>query len=245
MAEGRRSCRPRGCRLTPGVALAALAALAPTAAGAQAYQCAPPQRIEAWPASGPDGPPVRSAIAGYTLAVSWAPEFCRQDRLSFECSGANGRFGFVVHGLWPEAASGASPQWCAARPRPSTDLIRRNLCMAPVASLAEHEWAKHGTCMAPTPEAYYGREATLWQALRWPDGDRLSRQQPLTVGRLRAAIALANPAFKPEWIGVLTGQGGWMRELRLCYSRRFKPAACPRARLGPSDATPLKIWRGL
>ena len=227
------------------MALALWAALAPVAAGAQAYQCTPPQRMDAWQAPNRDGPPVRSAIAGYTLAISWAPEFCRTDRQSLECSGRDGRFGFVVHGLRPEGAHGPSPQWCGARPRPDPDLIRRNVCMAPVPALAEHEWAKHGTCMAPSPEAYYAREAALWHALKWPDADRLSRQQPLTVGRLRDAISLANPAFRPEWIGVLLGQGGWLRELRLCYSRTVKPAACPGSRLGPPNATPLRIWRGL
>jgi len=222
-----------------------LAGLMPAAASAQAYQCTPPDRLGAWPAPVRDGPAVLGSIGRYTLAISWAPEFCRTDRQSFECRPQSGRFGFVVHGLWPESASGSSPQWCAARPRPSPDLIRRNLCMAPVPSLAEHEWAKHGTCMAATPESYFAQEAALWRTLRWPDTDRLARQQPLTVGRLRAAVALANPAFKAGWIGVFLGQGGWLRELRLCYSRRLKPIPCRGAQLGPAEDAPVKIWRGL
>jgi ribonuclease T2 len=38
---------------------------------------------------------------------------------------------------------------------------------------------------------------------------------------------------------------GWLREVRLCYSRRFLPKRCDRTKFGPADNTPLKIWRGL
>jgi len=40
-------------------------------------------------------------------------------------------------------------------------------------------------------------------------------------------------------------RGGWLQELRLCYGRDFRPAACPRGKSGASDGEPLKIWRGL
>jgi ribonuclease T2 len=229
------------------LAIALFVSALPAAALAQAYQCSPPARLGTWPPPKPDGPPRRTPIGRYTLAVSWAPEYCRNDRdpATIECGGRSGRFGFVLHGLWPESASGRSPQWCSVTPRPTPELLRRNVCMSPVPSLAEHEWARHGSCMAKTPQAYFATEAGLWRALRWPDADRLSRQPGLTVKDLREAISLANPAWRPEQIGLLLSAGGWLRELRLCYSRRFKPIGCARAQLGPVDATPLKIWRGL
>lgn len=230
-----------------GAAAAAGLALLPNVALAQAYQCSPPARIGALPRPEPDGPVRRSPIGRYTLAVSWSPEYCRNDRdpASVQCSGRNGRFGFVLHGLWPESNSGPPPQWCSVTPRPSTRTLRRNLCMTPVPSLLEHEWAKHGSCMARTPTAYFETAARLWRSLRWPDADRLSRQQSLTVGDLRREVALANPAFEPEQIGVLVNERGWLRELRLCYSRRMRPITCPAPIYGPADSTPLKIWRGL
>lgn len=230
----------------PSVLLALFCAL-PVPALAQAYQCTPPARIGALPPPEPDGPARRSPIARYTLAISWAPEFCRTDREpnSIECSGRNGRFGFVLHGLWPESASGPSPQWCSVRPRPSPQLIRRNLCMTPAPALLEHEWAKHGSCMARTPEAYFGAAASLWRTLRWPDADRLSRREALTVGDLRRELALANPQWPEAGIGVVLSRTGWLREVRLCYSRRFQSIPCGRSQLGPPAATRLKIWRGL
>lgn len=228
-------------------ALLAAAACCSTAAHAQAYRCPPPARIGALPLPKPDGPTRRTPISRYTLAVSWAPEFCRNNRdpASIECSGRNGRFGFILHGLWPEAARSPSPQWCAVQPRPSPALIRRHLCMTPAPALLEHEWAKHGSCMARTPQAYFSTAASLWQPLRWPDADRLSRKEGLTVGDLRREIALANPQWPAHGIGVTLSRNGWLRELRLCYSRRMRPMACIQPQLGPRDSTPLKIWRGL
>ena len=217
----------------------------PAPALAQAYQCRPPARIEPLRPISPDGPARRTAVARYTLAASWSPEFCRNDRTSMQCSGRNGRFGFVLHGLWPEARVGPAPQWCATAPRPSPELIRRNLCMTPVPWLLAHEWAKHGSCMTRTPEAYFRTAAILWRSLRWPDADRLSRKEGLTVGDLREAFVLANPEWKREQIGVELSRAGWLRELRLCYGRGFMPENCPRRSLGPADSTPLKIWRGL
>ena len=224
-----------------------LAALAPATAFAQAYQCAPPLRIGPLAPIMPNGPARRVAIAGYTLAVSWSPEYCRrpQDKISMQCSGANGRFGFVLHGLWPEAAAGPPPQWCALTPRPSPDLIRRNLCMTPVPWLLAHEWAKHGSCMTRTPEAYFATGAALWRSLRWPDADRLSRQDGLTAGDLRRAFVARNPDWKIEQVGLLVNERGWLREVHLCYDRRFMPAACDRRSFGPSESASLRIWRGL
>jgi ribonuclease T2 len=224
----------------------ALALLAhPVAANAQAYQCSVPQRLDPPREVRQDGPSRRVAIAGYTLAVSWSPEFCHNDKVSMQCSGRNGRFGFVLHGLWPEARSGPPPQWCSLTPRPSPALIRQNLCMTPVPWLLEHEWAKHGSCITRTPEAYFRTSSILWRSLRWPDADQLSRQQGLTVGDLRRAFAASNPDWRERRVGVELSRNGFLRELRLCYDRRFMPADCGRRSFGPPDSAALKIWRGL
>ena len=239
--------------MTRGRALvgAGLALAVATPALGQAYQCTPPARIAPLPPVRPDGPVRRAPIAGYTLAVSWSPEFCRGDRdpASLQCSGRAGRFGFVLHGLWPEAANGPPPQWCALLPRPQPETIRSGLCATPVPDLIEHEWAMHGSCMAQSPEAYWGISRQLWARFRWPDADALSRRASLTVGDLRDAILLANPAANPviprAAIGVVLGRNGWLRELRICHNRAYRPEPCDRRRFGPPDGAPLKIWRGL
>ena len=227
--------------------LFAALALLPAPALAQAYQCALPQRLAPLPPVRADGPTRRAPVAGYTLAVSWSPEFCRSDRnpASIQCSGRNGRFGFVLHGLWPEAASGPPPQWCAMLPRPQPETVRQGLCATPAPWLIEHEWAKHGSCMATTPEAYWGIARRVFARWRWPDADRLSFRKDLSVGDLREAVMLANPGVKREAIGVVLSNSGWLREMRICHDRQYRPGACRRAAWGPGDSKPLKIWRGL
>ena len=228
--------------------LALLACPAP--ALAQAYQCAAPAVVEAPPPVRPDGPASRVAITGYTLAVSWSPEFCRggkaaRDPGNYQCNGQIGRFGFVLHGLWPDGANGTYPQWCAVTPRPTQTDYRANLCMTPVPWLIEHEWAKHGSCMAKTPEGYFKVARILWQSLRLPDADRLSRQPGMTAGHLRREFARLNPGFPLSAIGLVVSNGGWLREMHLCYGKDFKPRACSRRAFGPKNDLPLKIWRGL
>ena len=224
-------------------------ALLPSPALAQAYQCRVPDNVSLPPAVQPDGPSYRAPVTGYTLAVSWSPEFCRgkaaRDPDNYQCNGKVGRFGFVLHGLWPESGSGKSPQWCAVSPRPTQRDFAQNLCMTPAPWLIEHEWAKHGSCMAITPAAYLKVSSILWQSLHFPDADRLLRQPGLTAGDLRKAFAAANPGIPARAIGLNLGNGGWLREVHLCYSAKFLPVGCDRRGFGPKDDVPLKIWRGL
>lgn len=216
-------------------------------AHAQAYQCRMPQTVSI-PAIKPDGPQRITPVTGYTLALSWSPEFCkgREDSRSDaqQCSGRNGRFGLVVHGLWPEGRGGW-PQWCERADGLGPTEARRNLCMMPSAELLAREWAKHGSCMARSPETYFKVTRILWGALRIPDYDRLSRQTGLTARDIRHALANANPGIAPEGIGVELNERGWLEELRICYGKDFRPRACNAHRLGAKDGAPAKIWRGL
>jgi ribonuclease T2 len=234
--------------MKPARTLLWLAALgAPAGAWAQAYQCHAPINLGPVPTIKPDGPTRRVPIGGYTLALSWSPEFCRgsHDPASIQCSGKDGRFGFVLHGLWPESRSGPPPQWCAMTPLPSPADYRANLCMTPAPYLIAHEWLKHGTCMARQPAAYFAQASRLWRQTALPDADRLSRRPGLTAGDLRDAFIEANPSWKREQIGLLTGSGGWLREVHVCLNRRFLPASCSSQSFGPANTAPLKIWRGI
>jgi ribonuclease T2 len=221
----------------------------PAIAQALAYQCRLPPPPLSVPTVTRDGLTRQRPVTGYTLALSWSPEYCRNRQTSaadrWQCSGRSGRFGFVVHGLRPEGRGGDWPQWCPAR-RPLTGVeVARNMCMTPSARLLAEEWAKHGACMSYRPESYFRITRILWRSLRWPDFDRLSRDEALTVGDVRRALTDANPAWKPENVGVGVNERGWLTELRLCYARTFMPARCDARRLGASDAAPVKIWRGL
>ncbi len=221
----------------------------PTIAQAQALQCSAPARIERPRPDGPSASQPRRVlpIGGYTLALTWSPRYCREHRgepgARFQCGGGN-RFGFTLHGLWPDGLGKDWPQYCRAAallPRP---VIRANLCATPSAQLLQHEWAKHGTCMTGyTPQRYLGRSTGLYGALRFPDMDALSRA-PLTAGAFARAMAAVNPTLRAEAVRVTTDRRGWLDELWLCLDTRFRYARC-RADSGgvPAGAT-VRIWRG-
>ena len=197
----------------------------------------------------PDGPRREMAITGYTMALSWSPEFCkpRVDSRAHraQCSGDNGRFGLVVHGFWPQGPRGSWPQWCAVRERLSPAEVRANMCMMPSARLVARQWAKHGSCAFRRPETYFKVTRILWDSYRIPDYDRISREDGLTAGRIRQAFADANKGISASSVGVKLNERGWLQEIRLCYNTRFRPIRCDASRYGARDAAKARIWRGL
>ena len=56
------------------------------------------------------------------------------------------------------------------------------------ARLIARQWAKHGSCMTKRPETYFAVTRVLWESLRIPDYDRISREEGLTAGRIRQAF---------------------------------------------------------
>ncbi len=99
--------------------------------------------------------------------------------------------------------------------------------------------------MTRRPETFFQVSAVLWESIHWPDADTLSQKDGLTAGDLRDEFLALNKGWRREAVGLNINPTGWLREIRLCYDKRFRPARCPPERFGPSDATMLKIWRGL
>ena len=222
---------------------------AATSATAQVWQCRPPvtlPRSEAAPRE--SGEPVRRVpLGGYTLALIWSPEYCRfreaSTRDALQCSSARiGDFGFTLHGLWPEGRGRALwPQYCRPVEAVPPATLRANICRTPSASLMNHEWAKHGSCMTTTPSAYFRASRVLFDALIFPDMDRLSRSEP-TAADVRMAMADANPGLQADAVRLKLNPRGWLTEVRLCLGLKFRPTRC--ATQGLKDEAPVKIWRG-
>lgn len=226
-------------------------ALAPAPLLAQAYQCRMPERLSPLPQDKRGRDAVRRVvpIAGYTLALSWSPEYCRgreDDKAqALQCSRRFGEFGFVLHGLWPEGRTATYPQYCASPPSAvPLSVVRQNLCAMPSQRLIQHQWDKHGSCMARDPARYFQTATRLYQSVKLPDMERLSRRA-LTQGMLKREIARLNPGMPATAIVLKANGRGWLQEVRLCLGLDYRPRACPAHVRQPRGDAPLKIWRGL
>ena len=181
----------------------------PVAGQAQSLSCSVPDRIAVPRLEQPKrGEPVRKpAITGYLLAMSWSPQHCadvrnpKDARDRFQCSGANGRFGWVLHGLWPETDNPGYPQWCRPAKIVPQPVLRQHMCVTPSAQLLQHEWAKHGTCMSPNPAAYFRSAELLFRAVRFPDMKALAARSQ-TAASIRRAFAAVNPGVSAPMIAV-------------------------------------------
>jgi ribonuclease T2 len=228
------------------ISLAALAALTPGVAMAQAAACRILANFEL-----PRPEPVaaeevrRTPVTRYLLSLSWSPQHCFEARGrasdAIQCDGQAGRFGFVLHGLWPETDGRDWPQYCRPARQVSRATIRRHLCMTPSPELLQHEWSRHGTCMAATPERYFRAAAILYRAVRYPDMVALARETTLSVGDFTRAFAGANPGLRENMIAVHTTRSGWLDEVRICLDRRFRRARCPEWSRGAPPQTRLRI----
>lgn len=231
------------------IALTIAALLLPAAVQAQTLQCAVPAQIERPRPDlpSPSQPRRILPIGSYTLAITWSPEYCRtradDQRNAFQCGGGN-RFGFTLHGLWPDGEGKDWPQYCTSTPILPEAVIAKNLCVTPSAQLLQHEYAKHGTCMGVSPAAYFDESRSLFQKLRFPNMMALSRRPNLTAGQLAAAIARVNPGITPQSMRITTNKRGWLDEVWLCLDKRRRYAACPAHQGGVKPNTRIKVWRG-
>lgn len=221
--------------------------LIPMPASAQPIACSVPEALSLFVTEAvPAAEVKRVPVTGYLLALSWSPQYCRgrqgaaEDRA--QCD-TKARFGFILHGLWPEGDDQRDPAWCASvKPLPS-ELIRRHFCMTPSVALIQHEWAKHGSCMTDDPVRYFDEASRLYRAFRFPDMTALSRQTHSTAS-FAQAVAHANRGLRPDMLRIMVDRSGWLKEVRLCLGRDRRPRRCPLREPGKPSDNPLRIWLG-
>ncbi len=228
---------------------ALLAAGLPAAAHAQAPSCVIPKdlprpRLEGATQSEPRR---NLPIGSYTLALSWSPQHCAGGERSLQCGpSAMGRFGFVLHGLWPDGEGKVWPQYCRPASLVPQPILRGALCATPSVQLVQHEWAKHGTCMSRRPEDYFAKSGALYRTIRYPDMASLAQRKGLTVGAFARSFAAANRGMRADMLRVQTSRNGMLSEVWVCLDTRFALSRCPGGQRPDRLTAPVRIaypWR--
>lgn len=168
----------------------------------------------------------------HILSFSWSPAFCETPAgrgSTMQCR--DNRFGWVVHGLWPQYATPRAgqrwPQYCGAVEPVPAQTLRRHLCTSPDPKLMQCEWAKHGSCSDfATPEQYFAAIESWRARLILPEP-----QSGQTAAALASALVAANRQLGLErrHVEVQTAKNGGIREIRICLDRALRqPSACRR-----------------
>ena len=229
-----------------GLLLALAALLISPACAKQAPSCEIPAELPRPMLEGPtaDAPRRLLPIGGYTLAISWSPEYCARRMSSpkdhIQCGGQAGRFGFTLHGLWPDGEGPQWPQYCAPTRLVPEKLIREHFCSTPSPQLIQHQWEKHGTCMAKLPADYFAQSGKLFSSLRFPDMEKLSGTM-MTAQAFQEAFAAANAGMRADQMRLNVGRQGWLEEVWICLDRNFRPTSCPAHQRGAAAESTIRV----
>ena len=162
----------------------------------------------------------------YVLSLSWSPEHCAETHdTSGQCSGTRS-YGFVVHGLWPNAADGHNPEGCGGPAFDPSFATPDVLAVMPSVDLVKHEWEKHGTCSGLAPAEYFKRILDAYALVAVPTELRTpDHQVTIAPVALRDQFATANPSFGANVFSIVDN-GKYLQEVRVCLTKDLAPFAC-------------------
>ncbi len=163
----------------------------------------------------------------YLLSLSWSPAFCLGKPDSPECSGPR-RYGFIVHGLWPQNERGW-PQNCADDAALPDSVVQGMADIMPAEKLIRHEWSTHGTCSGLAPADYFGLVRRAFESVTIPK-DLTSPTNPIErpPGAVTDEFSRANPRLPAQSVVVTCSRQGAprLREVHVCFTRDLGPRAC-------------------
>src|SRR5271155_1386007 len=137
----------------------------------------------------------------YLLSLSWSPAFCLSDPGAAECNGPR-RFGFIVHGLWPQYEKGW-PQNCNVHERVPDNVASSISDIMPARGLIYHEWSAHGTCSGLSPADFFALVRRAYTAVSIPQElsapTQAIEQSPAAIG---GAFLQANPQLTSQSVVV-------------------------------------------
>jgi ribonuclease T2 len=166
-------------------------------------------------------------FAYYVLSLSWSPAFCLSSPGAAECNGPR-RYGFIVHGLWPQNEQGW-PEHCDVRRSVPDDVVQGIADLMPARGLVYHEWSAHGTCSGLEPAEYFALVRRAYTSIAIPQElSALGQAIEQPPAAIAAAFLHANPRLPAQSIAVTcSGQGApRLREVHICLDRDLMPRAC-------------------
>jgi ribonuclease T2 len=161
----------------------------------------------------------------YLLSLSWSPDYCSGHPNDTQQCGAQ-RFGFVLHGLWPQFNSGY-PQNCSNDAMPAA--VRQQYAgLYPSDKLMDHEWPKHGTCSGLSAADYLALSKKLKDSVNVPQRYQAPAQPfRTTISTLQGDFSQANPGMSPDSITMIcSGSGRFLEEIHICYEKDGHPRSC-------------------
>ncbi len=163
----------------------------------------------------------------YLLSLTWSPSYCAAEggtRGDAQCENGR-RYGFLVHGLWPQYERGY-PEDCATSLFPSKADIQGLSDLMPADGLVRHEWRKHGACSGLSPTEYLKTIRTARETVRIPSAfQNIDGYKSVSPTEVEAAFVAANPGLKPDGVAV-TCDGRRLREVRICMTRDLGFRSC-------------------
>ena len=170
-----------------------------------------------------------AAFDYYVLSLSWAPAFCAKpgeaSRNPGECALGQG-IGFVVHGLWPQAAAGKSLESCGNAGQVPKAVVSFALQYMPSSGLIQHEWTVHGSCTGVPPFDYFRSVVQTRSAVQIPvQLTSLTSEVRESAGQIESQFSVANPSFPTTAFRTSCPRGEFEEE-RVCFDKGLKPRAC-------------------
>jgi ribonuclease T2 len=163
----------------------------------------------------------------YLLSLSWSPAYCLDSPGADECNGPR-RYGFIVHGLWPQNERG-HPEHCNVQREVPDDVVRGIADFMPARGLVYHEWSAHGTCSGLEPADYFALVRQAYRSVNIPPQLVAPHAQiDQSTATITDAFLRSNPRMPQQAVLVTCSRqdAPRLREVRVCLGRDLAPRAC-------------------
>ncbi|MBE0412185.1 ribonuclease T2 [Yoonia sp.] len=164
----------------------------------------------------------------YILSLSWSANWCALEgdaRNSPQCDAA-ADFDWVLHGLWPQYATGY-PSHCQTSQRPPSQA--ETAAMAEImgtSGLAWYQWRKHGSCTGLPAARYFAQARAAFNKINRPAVlRRITRDITLPASVIEDAFLRDNPGLTADQI-TITCKQGYIQEARICLTRDLVFRTC-------------------